>query len=206
MSEINLNLKKLYNIFNSTNLTFDKRKRIDKSYGSKNIFLKHQKQTTKKETLLLGNIPNNHLCFTSRIYNMDKYNPKRKIKNGIFKIKALDKTHPDFKLIENNKKRNKTYIDLNHSNSIYKVSNRILGSEFEEYKKINNNLLNVLNEKVDYEYKILLEKYYNKNKTNHFFPKYKNAQTNTIHSITDRKYIDKFPPINNQLLKKYFNL
>ena len=76
---------------------------------------------------------------------MDKYNPKRKIKNGIFKIKALDKTHPDFKLIENNKKRNKTYIDLNHSNSIYKVSNRILGSEFEEYKKINNNLFPSLN-------------------------------------------------------------
>ena len=194
------------NIFNTTKLSFSNRKKKGKKYTNKKIFSQPKIQQYRNENLILGIIPTNQLYFTSRVYKIGKYNPKEKLKNEIIKINALDKTHPDFKLIEGNKHKIYTKSYINHNKGLYKVSNRILGSEIEEYKKINNNLLNLLNEKYDYEYKIFLNKLSNKNKTHYFIPKYKNAQTNTFNSLTERKLNAGFPPINNQLLKKYFKI
>ena len=204
MSEIKQNLKKLYKIFKSTEFPFYNKGILENK--NKNIFLKSNYKPKKKESLLNGNIPSNNLFFISRLFPYEKYNPNRKLKSGIIKIKSLDKSHPDFKLIENNKAKIKTGIKINNINgsNLYKVRSKILGSEFAEENKINNNLLNLFNEKQYYEYKILFQKFTQKNKKIEFFTKYKNAQTNTCNSLTERNNFSSIPPIKNKLLKKYF--
>ena len=195
MTEIKQNLNRLYKIFKSTKFPFYNKGQLNKPI--------------KRESFLKAKTPLNNLYFTSRLYRYEKYNPKRKLKSGILKIKSLDKNHPDFKIIENHKTKLKTNNNLSTSQSydLYKVSTKILGSEWVEYNQINNNnLLNILNEKDDYEYKILLQKHTQKNNKENFFPKYKNATTNTYNSLTERNSFSKFPPIKNIFLKKHFGI
>ena len=182
MTEIKQNLNRLYKIFKSTKFPFYNKGQLNKPI--------------KRESFLKAKTPLNNLYFTSRLYRYEKYNPKRKLKSGILKI-------------ENHKTKVKTNNNLSTSQSydLYKVSTKILGSEWVEYNQINNNnLLNILNEKDDYEYKILLQKYTQKNNKENFFSKYKNATTNTYNSLTERKCFSKFPPIKNIFLKKHFGI
>lgn len=209
MSEIKKNLNKLYKIFKTTKFPFyNKEPNLKKTKGSKNIFLLRNYKPLKKEFLFKENTPSNNLYYTSRLYRSDKYNPMKKLKSGMIKINYLDKNHPDFQLIEKNKEKLKTYNNMNnnHKSDLYKVSPRILGSELVEYNKINNNLLNILNDKDDFEYKIILQKILKKNKTAFLFSKYKNAQTNTFHSMTQKNGFGQYPPVKNMLLKKYFGI
>ena len=205
MSEIKHNLKKLYKIFKTTNFPFYNKAQFEKKKGSKNIFLRRNYQPLKREFVSKEDKPSNNLYYTSRLYKFGKYNPKIKLKKGIIKIKSLDKNHPDFHIIENNKAkmRSNNFMNNSHNNDLYKVSTKILGSEIVEYNKINNNLLNILNDKDDFEYKILLQKFKNKSRLS---SKYKNAQTNTHDSLTERSGFHKFPPIKNKLLKEYFRI
>ena len=206
MIEVKQNLKKLYKIFKSTKFPFFNKVHLEKRKGSKNIFLKCNYKPLTKEFISKENIPLNNLYFTSRLYRYEKFNPKRKLKSGILKIKSLDKNHPDFQIIEKNKAEIKLGNRMNnsHNNDLYKVGTKILGSELGEYNKINNNLLNILNEKDDFEYKILFKKF--SNNKSRLLSKYKNAQTNTYNSLTERISFYKFPPIKNKLLKQYFGI
>ena len=101
-------------------------------------------------------------------------------------------------------KYNNNIMNNSHNNDLYKVGTKILGSEVVEYNKINNNLLNILNDKDDFEYKILFQKF--SNNKSRLSSKYKNAQTNTHDSLTERSGFNKFPPIKNKLLKEYFRI
>ena len=204
-SEVKQNLKKLYKIFKTTKFPFYNKRQLEKRKGSKNIFLRCNYKPLAKEFISKEDIPLNNLYFTSRLYRCEKFNPKRKLKSGILKIKSLDKNHPDFQIIQYNKAKMKSYLmNKSHNNDLYKVGTKILGSELNEYKKINNNLLKILNEKDDFEYKILFKKF-SKNK-NESLLKYKNAETNTNNSLTERSSLYKFPPIKNKLLKHYFGI
>jgi hypothetical protein len=208
MSEIKQNLKKLYKIFKTTKFPFYNKAQFEKKKGNKNIFLRRNYQPLKREFLSKEDIPSKNLYYTSRLYKYEKYNPKTKLKNGIIKINSIDKSHPDFKIIENHKIKLKSYANIyrNNDSDLYKCSTRIQGSELNEDNKTTNNLLNLFNEKDDYEYKILLQKFLQKNKKDILSPKYKNAQTNTqhYHSLTERNNFFKIPPIKNQYLKRYF--
>ena len=207
MSEIKQNLKKLYKIFKTTKFPFYNKAQFEKKKGNKNIFLRRNYQPLKREFLSKEDIPSKNLYYTSRLYKYEKYNPKIKLKKGIIKIKTLDKNHPDFQIIENHKtkmKYNNIIMNNSHNNDLYKVGTKILGSEIVEYNKINNNLLNILNDKDDFEYKILFQKF--SNNKSRLSSKYKNAQTNTHDSLTERSGFNKFPPIKNKLLKEYFRI
>ena len=208
MSEIKKNLKKLYKIFKNTEFPFYNKNVQNQEIERKNIFSKYNYNPIKRKSLLKCNTPSKNLYFITRLYKYEKYNPKTKLKNGIIKINSIDRSHPDFKLLENHKIKLKSYANIyrNNGSDLYKCSTRIQGSELNEDNKTTNNLLNLFNEKDDYEYKILLQKFLQKNKKDILSPKYKNAQTNTqhYHSLTERNNFFKIPPIKNQYLKRYF--
>ena len=206
MSEINKNLKKLYKIFKNTECTFydESNNRME----NKKLFLKYNIKPFKRKSLTKGKVPSKNLYYSTRLFKYEKYDPKTKLKNGIIKINSLDTRHPDFKIIENHKKKLKSYSNIyrNNDGNLYKCSTKIQGSELNESYKINNNLLNLFNEKDDYEYKILLQKFLQKTKKDMLSPKYKNAHTNTYNynSLTERSKLIKIPPIKNQYLKNAF--
>ena len=208
MSEINKNLKKLYRIFKNTEFTFYDENLINNRFDNKNLFLKYNIKPIKKKSLTKGKIPSKNLYYSTRLFKYEKYDPKTKLKNGILKINSLDTRHPDFKIIENHKKKLKFYTNIyrNNNNNLYKCSTKIQGSELNESNKTNNNLLNLFNEKDNFEYKILLQKFMHKNKKDMLSPKFKNAHTNTFnyHSLTERNKFIKIPPIKNQFLKNAF--
>jgi hypothetical protein len=206
MSEIRQNLKKLYKIFQSTEFPFYSKESIIKRNNNKKIFLQNNNyKPITKESLLKDNNPFKKIYYISRIYNYEKYEPERKLKSGLIKIKSLDKTHPDYKIIE--KHREKLKSSINNNRNLYKVRTKITGSELVENNKVNNNLLNLLNDKDDFEYKILFQKFSQKNNKSLLFAKYKNAQTNTYHSLTERRSnFNKIPPIKNKFIQKYFKL
>ena len=207
MSEINKNLKKLYKIFKNTEFTF-----CDESNNimeNKNLFLKCNIKLIKQKSLTKRKVPSKNLFYSTRLFKYEKYNPKNKLKNAILKINSLDKSHPDFKIIENHKNKLKSYSNIyrNNNSNLYKCSTKIQGSELNESNKTNNNLLNLFNDKDDFEYKILLQKFLHKNKKKDLLsPKYKNAHTNThnYHSLIESSKFIKIPPIKNQYLKNAF--
>ena len=210
MSEINKNLKKLYKIFKNTEFAFynESETNYKTKSKSKNLFLKYNYKPVKRKPFPKGNDPSKNLYYTTRLFKYEKYNPKSILKNGIIKINSLDKSHPDFKIIEDHKIKLKSYSNIyrNNNNNLYKCSTKIQGSELNENNKTTNNLLNILNEKDDFEYKILLQKFLLKNKKNMLLSKHKNTQLNTYnyHSLTERNKFNKIPPIKNQYLKKIF--
>ena len=201
MSEIKQNLKKLYRIFKSTKFPLYNGLQLEKGKVNRNIFLKYKYQPINKEISLKDNI-----YFTSRLFKSKKFIPKRNLQSGIFEIKSLDRNHPDFQIIENNKAKLKSHNILNnsHNSDLYRVGTKILGSQFVELNKKNNNLLKIFNDRDDFNYRILLERM--KKKKRIAFLNYKNTHYNSYKSFFEKKDFKKFPPFKNKLLKHYFEI
>ena len=205
MNEYKQNLKKLYKIFKTTKFPLYNQIHSEQRKGNRNLLLKYNYKPLSKEYFVKDNI-----YFISRLYKADKYMEKRNLKGGIFKIKSLDKNHPDYQLIQDTKTKLKTNNILNksHNNDLYKVSTKIFGSEFVESNKSKryNNLLNILNDKDDFDYRILLRKIKNKKKIKISFLNFKNAKTSSHKSFVEKKDYNKFPPVKNKLLKQYLEI
>ena len=205
MNEYKQNLKKLYKIFKTTKFPLYNQIHSEQSRGNRNLLLKYNYKPLSKEYFMKDNI-----YFISRLYKADKYMEKRNLKGGIFKIKSLDKNHPDYQLIQDTKTKLKSNNILNksHNNDLYKVSTKIFGSEFVESNKSKryNNLLNILNDKDDFDYRILLRKIKKKKKIKISFLNFKNAKTSSHKSFVEKKDYNKFPPVKNKLLKQYLEI
>ena len=205
MNEYKQNLKKLYKIFKTTKFPLYNQIHSEQSRGNRNLLLKYNYKPLSKEYFMKDNI-----YFISRLYKADKYMEKRNLKGGIFKIKSLDKNHPDYQLIQDTKTKLKTnnFLNKSHNNDLYKVSTKIFGSEFVESNKSKryNNLLNILNDKDDFDYRILLRKIKKKKKIKISFLNFKNAKTSSHKSFVEKKDYNKFPPVKNKLLKQYLEI
>ena len=205
MNEYKQNLKKLYKIFKTTKFPLYNQIHSEQSRGNRNLLLKYNYKPLSKECFIKDNI-----YFISRLYKADKYMEKRNLKGGIFKIKSLDKNHPDYQLIQDTKTKLKTnnFLNKSHNNDLYKVSTKIFGSEFVESNKSKryNNLLNILNDKDDFDYRILLRKIKKKKKIKISFLNFKNAKTSSHKSFVEKKDYNKFPPVKNKLLKQYLEI
>ena len=180
MNEYKQNLKKLYKIFKTTKFPLYNQIHSEQRTGNRNLLLKYNYKPLSKE------------CF---------------VKDN---IKSLDKNHPDYQLIQDTKTKLKTnnFLNKSHNNDLYKVSTKIFGSEFVESNKSKryNNLLNILNDKDDFDYRILLRKIKKKKKIKISFLNFKNAKTSSHKSFVEKKDYNKFPPVKNKLLKQYLEI